>query len=223
MCRDYIRGLIWVYRYYTETLPSWAYAYEWHYAPLMMDLSSYLNKLTQDKFDELYQFDLQNPALPFEQLLAILPPKLSFLLPEHYRKLMLDPNSPLVKAGYYPESFQIDYEGKTKDHEGIAILPFVDYSVVHKAYENAYRSDMMMYHRNQFRMQSIGREFPPEGNSQLGELGTQRDSNFPLGGSFQHKAFGNVYLFKYNNIGYLSTLRTKYGVIQKCKVSTTIM
>ena len=30
MYRDYLRNLIWVYKYYTEKLPSWNEAYTWH-------------------------------------------------------------------------------------------------------------------------------------------------------------------------------------------------
>lgn len=150
MCRDYIQNLGWVYQYYTSGLPCWNVSYKYHYAPLMKDLCKYVNKLSQTSLDELLTFELQEPALPFEQLLAILPASLAHLLPEEYRYLMTDNESPLVQAGYYPETFDIDYEGKIKDYEGITILPFVDYKVVSEVFKQTESENEKLYHKNIF-------------------------------------------------------------------------
>lgn len=134
MCHDYLRTLIWVFQYYVHGLPSWRWAYEHHYAPLMVDFNDYLQSLTSKEYEKLYTFDIQSPSLPFEQLLSVLPPTSADLLPDPYRKLMTNPQSPLVKLGYYPRNFEVDYEAKIKKHEGIVILPFVDYNEIHKYY-----------------------------------------------------------------------------------------
>jgi 5'-3' exonuclease len=148
LCEAYLHNLVWVYKYYTEGLPSWGDAYEYYYAPLMFDFARFIEKLTQSDIDRISTFEMQHPALPFEQLLAILSQHSSKLLPEEYRGLMTDENSSLVKEGYYPTKFEIDYEGKRKEHEGIAKLPFVDYNVVSKAYKEVAKKSKYVYHKN---------------------------------------------------------------------------
>lgn len=135
LCRDYIRSFIWVFDYYVHGLPAWRWAYEHHYAPLMCDLSEFVQNLTDKEFQELSTFNLQSPSLPFEQLLSVLPPLSAGLLPRTYQRLILDSRSPLVEAGYYPDEFPIDYEGKLQEYQGVALLPFVDYNVIHRNYE----------------------------------------------------------------------------------------
>jgi len=134
MCHDYLKSFIWVFKYYVHGLASWRWAYEHHYAPLMVDFNNYLQSLNEDEFESISKFDLQTPSLPFEQLLSVLPPPSSKLLPKPYRSLMTNPKSPLVKLGYYPSDFKVDYEGKIKEHEGIVLLPFVNYDNIHKYY-----------------------------------------------------------------------------------------
>lgn len=149
MCRSYLKNLIWVYLYYVDALPSWEQAYLHHHAPLMADFSAYLNTLTQKDMDEIARFDRSSAAYPFEQLLSVLPPASNELLPEHYRSLLTDESSPLVKAGYYPETFDIDFEGVLKEFKGVVILPFVDYTVVSKAYRTRKKTAQLKWHRNE--------------------------------------------------------------------------
>ena len=93
------------------------------------------------------------PSLPFEQLISVLPETSAYLLPKEFGDLLVDQNSPLVKKGYYPSlnQLKIDYEGKLKEHEGVVILPFVDYEDVKKAYTEvavSKKTNMKNYHRN---------------------------------------------------------------------------
>ena len=89
-----------------------------------------------------------HPALPFEQLLSILSPYSSNLLPERFGNLLTADDSELVKAGYYPNTFEMDCEGKFKDHQCIAVLPFPDYNIIHSAYTSANKLSKVKYHRN---------------------------------------------------------------------------
>lgn len=135
MCGDYIRTFAWVLGYYITGLPSWKWAYEYHYPPLMIDLDEYLTSIMVEDWNMLLSFELGSASKPFEQLLSVLPPASSRLLPKKYAVLMTSEKSPLVQAGVYPKTFDVDYEGKLKDYQGIALLPFVDYQLVHKVYE----------------------------------------------------------------------------------------
>nr|QBK85696.1 MAG: XRN 5'-3' exonuclease [Marseillevirus LCMAC101] len=147
LCHCYIKTLIWVFEYYIKGLPSWRWAYEYHYAPLMYDLGRHLS-VSIVKGDT-YTFDHENASVPFEQLLSVLPTLSAELLPNPYRKLMINPSSELVKLGYYPEQFDIDFEGKDKDFQGVVLLPFVDYQKVHRCYEKMKKHVKTQYARNQ--------------------------------------------------------------------------
>ena len=138
MCRDYLQGILWVCAYYLQGLPSWGWCYTWHYAPLLGDLADYLSRKS---FRDIPLFVKGDPSLPFVQLLSVLPPQSSGLLPEAYRKLMNHPDSPLVANGVYPDSFSVDYEGKTKEHMGVALLSFVDRDTIIEAYNTIQRSE----------------------------------------------------------------------------------
>ena len=139
MCRDYLRSFVWVFKYYVHGLPDWKWAYEHHYAPLMVDFNNYVQSLNKEDAENVMEFHLQKASVPFEQLLSVLPPPSAHLLPKPYQNLMLSPKSLLVKKGYYPGEVSIDYEGKLKEWQGVALLPFVDYNVIHQNYEKITR------------------------------------------------------------------------------------
>lgn len=137
----YVRSMAWVLDYYTTGLRSWSWYYPYHYPPLMLDLADCdLSELSLD-------FELGQPSLPFVQLLFVLPPQSSHLLPSELRYLSTDPSSPLVEKGYYPLDFKMDYEGKTKEYMGIALLPFVSCSDIVKIYRKHSKS-MALFERN---------------------------------------------------------------------------
>lgn len=113
--RRYVQGLQWVLEYYFRGCPSWGWFYPYHYAPTCSDL------LDLSGLDISYE--LGTPFLPFQQLMACLPPFSAGLLPEPHRWLMTAPDSPL--ADFYPPEFAVDMNGKRNPWEGVALLPFV--------------------------------------------------------------------------------------------------
>lgn len=134
LCHDYLKTFVWVLEYYINGINSWSHAYKHHYAPLMIDFNEYIQNLSLNEFKNISNFELGDPSLPIIQLLCVLPPQSSNLLPIPYARLMIEPKSPLVKLGYYPTEFEEDCEGKLKEYQCVALLDFIDYDEVVKNY-----------------------------------------------------------------------------------------
>jgi 5'-3' exoribonuclease 1 len=136
MCIDYLRSMSWIYYYYIYGLKSWRYYYPWHYPPLITDLNNVMIELSKDHklIDQIYKkFDLGLPTKPFVQLLCVIPPVSSHYLPDEYSSIMK--NKELINKGVYPSTFEIDYEGKTREHMAIIKIPFVNVLEIEKIYE----------------------------------------------------------------------------------------
>lgn len=112
----YIQGLHWVLEYYYRGVASWTWFYPYHYAPMASELVELASIPVS--------FELGEPFLPYEQLLAVQPSSSARLLPEPYQKLMRDATSPILD--FYPTQFQVDLEGKRAEWEGVVLIPFID-------------------------------------------------------------------------------------------------
>lgn len=129
---EYIQGLDWVFKYYTQECISYKWFYPHYYAPLIFDVLTLFN----NKYNFQYTSQDKICHSQFQQLLSILPPSSHYLLPKKLGNLMIDKNSPIID--FYPTEFNIDYEGKYQEYQGIPILPINDYDKLRKVYENTF-------------------------------------------------------------------------------------
>lgn len=123
MTFHYVRGLHWVSEYYYRGVASWDWYYPFHYAPCASDLAWGVRAWSAAP-SHMKSFTIGSPFSPFQQLLSVLPPASSRLLPEPFRKLMHEPSSPI--QDFYPSEIAIDLEGKRNDWEGVILIPFID-------------------------------------------------------------------------------------------------
>lgn len=135
--QNYFDGLLWVANYYFTGCPSYCWQYPFNHAPFISDLYEYI-EMHNNPFDMTY-FDKSPSLTPFQQLLAVLPPKGSSLLPHSYKKLVTDDDSPIID--YYPIDFEVDLYNKTMFWEGIPDIPSIESNRIKLATEKLYLSD----------------------------------------------------------------------------------
>ncbi|GAB65670.1 exoribonuclease [Plasmodium cynomolgi strain B] len=111
----YIEGLSWVLLYYFQSCPMWHWYYPYYYAPLSSDLII-------DNVNFIFHKD--EPILPLEQLLCVLPSNSSHCLPKSYQELMVRYDSPIID--FYPKTFKEEENGKKYKYQWVILLPFVD-------------------------------------------------------------------------------------------------
>ncbi|KAG9051186.1 hypothetical protein FS837_011301 [Tulasnella sp. UAMH 9824] len=112
----YCQGLQWVVYYYYSGVASWEWFYDYHYAPRISDFVGLPNMA--------FNFNLGEPFKPFEQLMGVLPEASKELVPEPFRYLMSNSESPILD--FYPQDFEQDRNGKKNDWEAVVKIPFMD-------------------------------------------------------------------------------------------------
>lgn len=127
---EYLRGMVFVMRYYLDSIPSWTWCYPFHYAPFFTDMRDHV-----DDFDADRPFEPSEPLSPLEQLMSVLPGKSAYLLPEPLRFLLTSSSSPIID--FYPTDFEVDMEGKKQDYEGVILLPMINVTRLKKAFKMA--------------------------------------------------------------------------------------
>jgi 5'-3' exonuclease len=87
ICENYLEGLEWVLKYYIQGCPDWRWKYKYTYPPLLVDLAPMVPSKTHMYFSEK---KVQGPTTPFTQLACVLPRDQLHLLPEKYRRFLLE-------------------------------------------------------------------------------------------------------------------------------------
>lgn len=128
--KEYLQGLEWCLAYYTRGCISWDWFYPFNYGPFLQDMTSLGEAAAK------ISFALAQPLLPFQQLLACLPPQSAPLLPAALRHLVVSDTSPLIR--FYPRDFEIDMNGKKREYEAVVLLPFIDIHLLTTASEECW-------------------------------------------------------------------------------------
>ena len=131
-CQDYLDGMLWSIKYYTQGCIDWGWKYESSYVPCIDDLHMLLkiglinpNKLIEKSYVPV----LNEPVCTDVQLLYILPPQSKMLVKPQFRKFMC---SGSIIKDYYPETFCIDTMNKKLLWECDPILEPIDIKLLMK-------------------------------------------------------------------------------------------
>lgn len=112
ICQEYMTGMLWVFTYYKKDVPDWNWRYPFSYAPFASTLLEYITKIS------FLPFTLTMPKSPYQQLLSILPPKSSELLPFPLCKKLKD-----FDFSKEASKIRIDLEGKQNKLDEIVLVP----------------------------------------------------------------------------------------------------
>jgi len=121
ICHNYIQGLTWILNYYYQGCISWNWHYKYLHAPTTINIVEYLNNKDNRKNINLPK---GQPYKPLEQLMFVLPPQSSHLLPKSYADLMTKDTSEIIE--YYPLDYQLDTLYKYFFWQCEPILPNID-------------------------------------------------------------------------------------------------
>ena len=128
ICEDYIQALQWITQYYFNDCADWHWYYQHEATPLLSDLATYLS-VYPDKVNA-FNFIKHEPVEPYHQLLIILPPQSSHLLPKPFTFVMTADESPIIQ--YYPIDFSFEYYGKRYKWECHPKVPMINPTELNK-------------------------------------------------------------------------------------------
>lgn len=119
LVRLYLQGIVWVYNYYFNKCKSWRWFYPYSYAPFLSDIYSYIVKHNINLND--ITFNKDKPIKIMEQLITVIPPIYSNILPEKYQYYTTNEKSQIIDL--YPIKYKIDTLYKDKYWKGIPLIP----------------------------------------------------------------------------------------------------
>ena len=126
---NYLEGLEWTLKYYTDGCPDWRWTYKYDYPPLLCDLINYV-----PYFDvELVEKKTAGPVSPLVQLSYVLPPSAFELLPKKLGNKLLK-----SKPEWYDlNQVNIEYSYCRYFWEGHIHTPHIDLNELTKIVETA--------------------------------------------------------------------------------------
>lgn len=123
ICNEYLKGMSFVIKYYSDGIPTFDWFYKFHYSPLLSDLKTFTNSQTSLE----YIFSYKPPLAPLESLSSIIHPSSFNLLPTNIANLLTKRS---IIDSDFPREFKVDLEGKYQLHEAIVLLPTIEYKKI---------------------------------------------------------------------------------------------
>jgi len=123
VCKNYAEGLEWVFKYYTKDCVDWRWKYNYHYPPLLNDLSKYLPKIKSDLISETIK-----SKMPIKSCV-----QLAYVLPKCSHSIISKNNGNILGEKYsklYPENYKTQWAFCRYLWEAHAVLPSIDSDVL---------------------------------------------------------------------------------------------
>ena len=128
VCNEYLKGLIFVIQYYAKAIPTFEWFYPFHYSPLFYDLYMFVEKLVSEGRQLEYIFEFKPPLTQIEALASVLHPNSFDSIPHPQVREYMKTRA-LIDSSF-PETFEVDLEGKMQEYEGIILLPMIPYETI---------------------------------------------------------------------------------------------
>ena len=122
LSENYINGIKWMTEYYFDTCPDWRWNYVPYYAPFISDLALYIKRQKIDM--NKIKFENRKCIPMMSQLVSVLPPSCSYLLPNSYRHLVTTFESPIIDM--FPSQIKIDTLYKNQLWQCVPRIPYLD-------------------------------------------------------------------------------------------------
>jgi 5'-3' exonuclease len=123
ICRNYLEGLEWVFKYYTVGCPDWQWKYNYHYPPLISDL---VKQMSHHRHTGNFITMFREPLTAEMQLLYVYPREYLCMTPN-------DKDAFLTKYGeYYPEHIEFEWAFCKYFWEAHVKTPEIPVAVLHE-------------------------------------------------------------------------------------------
>lgn len=127
ICLNYLEGLEWTFKYYTEDCPDWKWRYKYKYPPLLEDLYKYIPHFSTRFIDK----NTNQPVSQELQLSYVLPVNSLHLLPESISKKLLE-----LTPNNYKSDYTIKHAYCRYLWEGHVDLPEININELEKIVKN---------------------------------------------------------------------------------------
>jgi len=132
LCENYINGVKWITEYYFNKCPDWRWNYIQYYAPFISDIAGYIKSYNVNMNDIKFNNNKYIPIMV--QLVSVIPPSCSYLLPKTYQYLITTYESPIIDM--FPSKIKIDTLYKGQLWQCVPRIPYLDINRILNVTEN---------------------------------------------------------------------------------------